>query len=176
MSYPRLKSDQCLYTCTSMWITKAQLPCWPSRGQQRWILRLIHTKWLCYIDGQNGYATHYRGGSRIPRRRGRQPSMRKRQHTNFPKNCMKLRKCWSGGAPEASPLDPPLHSEVTVSVKKSKGPPGNVTVMVWMNFKNLLHASGDRPRTDATRSPKLGYQWSHKKDFVTWLRQSHGLS
>ena len=47
-----------------------------------------------------------RGGSRIPRRRGRQPSMRRYQNTHFPKNCMKLRKFWSvgwgartGGAP-----------------------------------------------------------------------------
>ena len=31
-----------------------------------------------------------RGGSRIPRRRGREPSRRSRQHTNFLKDCMKL--------------------------------------------------------------------------------------
>ena len=42
----------------------------------------------------------YRGGSRIPRRRGCQPSMGRRQDTNFPKNCMKLRNFWFvGGHP-----------------------------------------------------------------------------
>ena len=52
----------------------------------------------------------FRSGSRIFRRRGRQPF---RRGTNiqicqiFPKNCMKLRKFWSvGGRPP--PLDPPL--------------------------------------------------------------------
>ena len=38
-----------------------------------------------------------RGGSRIPRRRGRQPSGGGHQHMilpNFVKNCMKLRKLW----------------------------------------------------------------------------------
>ena len=39
--------------------------------------------------------TFIRGGSMISRRRGRQPSMGRRQHTNFPKNCMKFRKVWS---------------------------------------------------------------------------------
>ena len=55
---------------------------------------------------------HSRGGSRIPHRRGRQPSGGRSQHTNFPKNCMKLRKFWSvgGGAPGVPPLDPPLYS------------------------------------------------------------------
>ena len=48
-------------------------------------------------------AFNCRGGSRIPRRRGRQPSMEKRQHANFPKNCMKLRKFWSlGGRPRSA--------------------------------------------------------------------------
>ena len=47
---------------------------------------------------------HTRGGSRI----SRQPSKGRRQYTNFPKNCMKLRKFWSvggvcaGGAPLGS--------------------------------------------------------------------------
>ena len=46
---------------------------------------------------------HHRGGSRIPCRRGCRPSGG-RQHTilsNFPENCMKLRKFWA--------MDPPLH-------------------------------------------------------------------
>ena len=45
----------------------------------------------------------FRGGSRISRRRGCQPSEGRHQHTNFPKNCMKLRTFWSIGS-----LDPPL--------------------------------------------------------------------
>ena len=45
------------------------------------------------------HLTNIRGGSRISHRWGRQPSRGRRQHTNFPKNCMKLRKFWSGGAP-----------------------------------------------------------------------------
>ena len=56
-----------------------------------------------------------RDGSRIPRRRGRQPSGRGCQHTilpNFPKNCMKMRKFWAVGVARAGstplPLDPPL--------------------------------------------------------------------
>ena len=60
--------------------------------------------------------TCYRGGSRIPCRRGRQPSEGACQHTilsNFPKNCMKSRKFWTvggggGRAPGAPPLNPPL--------------------------------------------------------------------
>ena len=36
--------------------------------------------------------------SRISCRRGRQHSRGRRQHTNFPKNCMKLRKFWSLGS------------------------------------------------------------------------------
>ena len=56
---------------------------------------------------------NFRGGYRIPRRRGRQP-LGGHQHTNlsdFPKNCTKLRKFWSIGerAPGAPPLDPPLN-------------------------------------------------------------------
>ena len=65
--------------------------------------------------------TKNRGGYRILRRRGRQPSGGGRQHTNlpdFPKNCMKLRKFWSvGGAPGVPRLYPPL--------KKIKGATDN---------------------------------------------------
>ena len=59
-----------------------------------------------FLKGNKGYVYGYlintselRGGSRIPRRRGRQPS-RGRQHMilpNFVKNCMKLRKFWAVG-------------------------------------------------------------------------------
>ena len=49
------------------------------------------------------------GGFRFSRRRGYQPSRRGRQHTclpDFPKNCVKLRKCWSvgGSACQGRPL------------------------------------------------------------------------
>ena len=57
--------------------------------------------------GMNGY----RGGSRIPCRRGCRPS-RGHQHTilsNFHKNCMKSRKFWAlGGRVGGAPLDSPL--------------------------------------------------------------------
>ena len=54
-----------------------------------------------------------RGGSSIPRRRGRQPFRRGHQHTklpDFPKNCMKLRKFWfiGGACAGGAPLDPQL--------------------------------------------------------------------
>ena len=56
---------------------------------------------------QSNSGSFSRGGSRISRRRGRQPFGGGRQHTNlpdFPKNCMKLRTFWSvGGAPGAPP-------------------------------------------------------------------------
>ena len=57
--------------------------------------------------------TIYRGGSRIPHRRGRQPSGRGRQHTNlpdFPRNYMKLRIFGHSVGSESvtPPLDPPL--------------------------------------------------------------------
>ena len=48
--------------------------------------------------------THTRGGSRIPHRRGRQPS-KGRQHMilpNFAKNCMELRKFLAVGGPPRS--------------------------------------------------------------------------
>ena len=31
---PKTRSHQCFYICTSMWIKKARLACWPSRGQR----------------------------------------------------------------------------------------------------------------------------------------------
>ena len=50
------------------------------------------------------HRSNCRGGSRIPRRRGRQPSRGGRQHTvlpNFPKEKMheieKILDCWEGG-------------------------------------------------------------------------------
>ena len=67
-----------------------------------WI-ELKRIKSLKYISA------YYRGGSRIPRRRGRQSSGG-RQHTilpNFPKNCMKLKEFGPPGG-GARPLRPPL--------------------------------------------------------------------
>ena len=61
------------------------------------------TKWL-FVSQTSSPGMWYvvvRGGSRIPRRRGRQPSRKGRQPTilpKFPKNCMKLRKFWALGS------------------------------------------------------------------------------
>ena len=50
-----------------------------------------------------------RGGSRIPQAESANPPGGGRQHTNFSKNCMKIRKYLCGGEGVGSvPLDPPL--------------------------------------------------------------------
>ena len=54
-------------------------------------------QWRIQNFPQVGGANICRGGSRIPRRRGANP--------NFPKNCIKLRKFWSVGAPLGSTTD-----------------------------------------------------------------------
>ena len=89
---------------------------------------------LLYIDFENALVLILkfgfrlsRGGSRIPCRRGHQPSMGRHQHTNFSKNCMKLRKCLSVGP----------------SVRRGEGgmpgrPLGSATVIL-LSFQKLIY-------------------------------------
>ena len=55
------------------------------------------------------------------------------------------------------------------SLRKYKQLKRSAGVALEVNRRNLFHASEGstiilNPRADATRSPKHGYQWSHKKD------------
>ena len=80
------------------------------------------------------------GGYKIPRRRGRQPSIAKGPH--FPKNCMKLRKFWSVGG--CAPGSPPLGSttENHFNPRQNVGINGIYTIFVFkckhMEFLNNL--------------------------------------
>ena len=62
-----------------------------------------------------------RGGLRIPRRRGSQSSVGRRQHTNFPKNWMKFRQFWSVGGCVPGALPSPHGSATESHVKFSIG-------------------------------------------------------
>ena len=67
---------------------------------------------VVFINGEI-YIVHLtkRGGSRIPPRRGRQPSNRGRQPTILPKISIKpheIVKILGGGRAGSAPLDPPL--------------------------------------------------------------------
>ena len=67
---------------------------------------------MCMYECFQQQLVHFRGGSRIPRRRGANPPGG-RQHMilpNFAKNYMKLRKFWAvgGACAGGTPLNLPL--------------------------------------------------------------------
>ena len=110
---------------------------------------------------------HCRGGYRILRRRGHQPS-RGRQHTNlpdFPKNCMKLRNFWSAGRDACwrhSPLDPPLHwwfeGKPRICTAPTLPPPSPIS-FIFMQFLAKIIPSNRFSTQRQGLAPPSGKSW-----------------